>query len=424
MSELPKYRYEKLKAEKATTENIRQAFADWETNPIGGDPYIAQIGIAAADLIDSYQPFRNTIDFLVEAKNDPSGYFRKLMMPGESVTQGRILTSEYAANLVRCAIQYNFLRFPSDKSFPRDYQDAAAIKETIVSWYEDKPEGYLEDSRADVLEMNLMYRIIQTNIPERYKGVQIARYVLGDEFPAEVYGLDVGSSMGEGWSQLAMVEDYPFDHFEAMAVDPATGLAIPSPHQTEIINREINRPLPIGYSMGVDLTNPKDPREVETSNWIWSNRRPMELIDRQLINKDYALATASLPTLGFIRGNFAKTRDKDEVRAEIQKLWPEKPQKLNLVTIFTAAYESSDQEVSILLDHAAELLDEDGLLLLQEPVDIDPSAPNGLRFYDDFRIPFVYKLVAIWPHKPERGVRVLAAYDSGRCRSAIINPGV
>ncbi|MDB5161235.1 MAG: hypothetical protein JWO96_615 [Candidatus Saccharibacteria bacterium] len=413
MSEIYRPRAE---AELATLENVQSSLADWEHNPIGGERHIAYIGEAAAKLIECYKPFRDSIELFIEARRDPDTYYRTHDSPRIKRRAHRPPTKEFAANLIRCGIQYNLLNLPGGRRFPDGFHSANDVEEEIKRWYEEEPDDPNEFSKADIFENNILRHFINTNIPQRYVGVMIAKYIYGDEFPDEVFSADIGCSQGEGWAQIAA--NLPFDEIGIYSRDEATGLLVPDKQQTMVINHEINKPLNVGYSLGVDLTQPRD---AETANWALSNRRPSELMDRRLMNKDYYLSTVSLPNLAFHLGDATDSAEVVDIQRAIAKNWPDKPQKPNLITDFTVLYESSDEEVGVMLQNEAELLAKNGVILLQEPMEIDLSAPNGLRMYDDFRIPGIYKLIAYWPHQKDRGFEHLATYDSGRCKTAIIN---
>lgn len=407
-----KERFPRAERPPVTLEDVYYKWLTWITNPIGGDPGIAMLGEAFVNLAENNENFRESVADSLKARQDPNYFYgiEPKTSLGEELSSN--IGPEFAANLVRTAAQYNFLCLPrSDKRYPVDFHSAADIEVEVASWFkEDASKNY---TRKDEFESNIVRRLIATNYYKRAVGIKLAKLVYGDEFPERIYAADVGCSQNEVLAQLVM--DLPFDNFRILADDPSRGIILPHPAMSTAVNQEIAQPLNLGYGLGIDIHNPYDP---DNSNWSWSSRRPSELVDRDLMNYDYRLTTFKDKRLGFYLADF---RDLDDVRQAIHDN-EAIDQPINLVSILTAMYELPSKVVGQFLSNAADLVSEDGVVLMQEPVEIDPSAPNGLRFSDDFRVLGAYKLIAWWPHKKDRGYELVATYDSARCHNAYLNP--
>jgi hypothetical protein len=420
MEQFPQGELEPHSPEIATLENIRQAFEEWEYIVAGNDPYLKAMGKSLADLMRTYAPFRDSIEMMLQIRHEPETIFKRYESPAQRLGPKHLLTKQYAANLIRCSLTNILLHDAGGLQFPRDFKESSAYTKIIIQKYDESARAVdpSEENWVDMFESNLMHRFIQTNVPERYKGIALAKYVYGDDFPKVIRNVDVGCSLGEGMTQLAL--NVPFNHLDVMTLDPSTGLLIPDREQSQIINPFINEALNIEYSVGVDIIYP---RNEDNANWVWSCRRPQELTDRDMINRDYLLTSTYLPRVGYVRGNFADSDDISRIKNKIKDISATAEVKApNVVSIFTVAYECSDDEVTTMMKHAGELIEDvNGMVIFQEPGEVDPTAPNGLRFEDDFRIPGKYKTMVWRPHQPERGIEIVAAYSDGRCSKAIIN---
>lgn len=397
MSEL----YKKPEKLPATTESIYSVAREWVANPTAQDPGIALMGNALMHLIEDSPAFRSTTDDALTARQNPGSYFHKELAPSP-------IGAELATNIVRTAIQYNLLRFPAKKRFPTDFHTAGDLADEVKSWF----VAGQEDLQVEYWT-NVERRFMLTNRWERAVAVPIAKILYGSEFPRRIRAVDLGCSQNEVWAQLVL--GLPFNNFHILRDDPSKsgGLLIPDPYLTNRLSQSINKPLPIRYAIGADINNPNDS---DTSDWAWSGKRPAELVNREALNYDYYLTTAKPPKLGFSRAD--ATRNIGNIEEDIKKYWPDQNARPNVVTIFTTLYELEPEVASSILSNAAEMVSQDGVVLIQEPVDF---GADGANFYDDFRIPGVYKLYAWWPHK-NQGPEWLATYDSGSCHAAYLNP--
>lgn len=405
--------------ELATVQNITETFQDWTENPTGGDKYIQAFGSAAVWLLQNHDDFRASIvtmlEFRQESPDSHSSLVTQIKTPAARAKGS--LTKEHAANLILRSVQHELLKIKDEINYPIDFLNASKWIVAIDDIYKDPREfDDLGNTRRDSLDVNLSWRVVQTNIPERYKGVKLAYAYYKEIFDGPVNALEVGSSLQTGWTKL-IVGDH-FKNLDVISYDDS-GLRVKDEAASRTVNLAINGNMPVGYVVGNDLFHPRDR---DTQSWVRSQFRPSEYLKPTELEKfdRYVEASYMLPNQAFIRGDFSDSKTCQNIQNELMRISEKSTTKFDMLTVITTIYEGTPAEIKGVIENGAELLKDDGVMIIQEPLVVDPYAPHGMKFLDNFRVPGAYKTVAVRPHKDGFKPVVLASYSDGRCTAAEI----
>ena len=253
--------------------------------------------------------------------------------------------------------------------YPDDYRDDPCM------WQKAFMSVEQDDIRGERVLFNLLTRNVQSNIAERYKTVKLLAALYRDRFGDEPSHLDVGSSVLHGQLKLAFGHNTPGDalSFGDIKLSSQPELNHDSITHEQVLHRErtinalvnkaLHQTVRFGAMMGTDITNVDDP---STKRWVEScSFYPDELSD---ITKrtEYSALEAVDPRherVGFVRADFSNEGD-------LEKLHSTAPAGgYDIITFFTIFYQISAQERQRMLDHAAGLLSDNGIIVIQDAVD-------------------------------------------------------
>lgn len=378
--------------EVASLDSIADVFENWRAKPTGDDIKIAHFSGAALELLeDPTSNFRLSIESMIEFRSDPEGssFISADYRPSGHPVERKALTARYAGNLIQKAIQHEFIYTPH-LNYPLEIKTQEDWKREIQRLLDDP-------ARYDSFDANIWWREIQSNVSDRYKGVKLAYQYYRDQLPDEVSMLDVGCSLNLGYKKILSHET--FRKASIFSDISAEG----------IINNAIRRRITAKNAVGVDAW---DVREQSSRRWIRScSFYPSELLSvRKVLNFDRT-ALRSVDNLYYFHHDFSDQETPEE--------WDGK--KYDVITFITVLYECSEEQRKQMLENATELLSENGIIVIQDLVDVVKDPQTGefnFKYYDDFTVPGLYKTIAWAPHRGEKP-QILIEWENARCLSAV-----
>jgi hypothetical protein len=415
-------------SDKASLRTIIAELSEMSVDPTNGDIRISAFAQAVqAMLMDPHDSrMRLSVEFMLDMRRD-----------ADSDTTGgkkeEPFTAQYAVNLLLRSFQHTFL---FKRAYPILFNETA---DEFLNYPEDfdTPEAWLEEAGGildnpnshAILDYDLTQRRIQSNIADRYKGPKLA---ILKEYPSRFRGplniLDVGASLNLGLTKLVVGDKFG----QVEILDSSSRDAfVHDTNATEYINHLINSPLDVAGGVGVDILPGWD---LNSREWIRScSFYPSELLDLNRIEEFDRLVLANsildkhnrtksglnisgvnMDRLSFYIGDFA---DRNSMRDFSHS--PEAEAKFDVVTFITVMHQLSDMERTAMIDRAKNYLKPDGLIIVQDFMEINPDAPNGMDFPNHW-YPFLYRTAVIDPLESTSTPRDIVVWDYGRCKQAIL----
>lgn len=329
--------------------------------PPGGDPYIAAFDKAMISMLSKDTPI-NSILALAES-------IRPNTTPNQMV------------NLLLRSTQYLLLREGSE-TYP---------EETLL-----EPEGWVDtlNNIASDEKLNgeltslLSERNTTTTIPNRYIGL---RTVVNTFFGGTTRMLDVGCSIPIGLDSARREDGI------TQVIDHTDG---------SFVTQIGNKPISYEVAVGTDRTNPFSE---EAQRWReacgcypqeFKNGGLKKLREREMAWQDNGIT--------FVQG--------DITRPDLTPKDFRQDKLFRSVQMSTMLYQLTPEMQLLAMNNAFNLLEEGGLLIVQDFVEIDETSPTGLRFLDNWGTPEAYKTIAFIKSGAEIKPLDLLHWDSGRCR--------
>lgn len=384
-----------------------QALSRFIDNPVEPDPRIKAFRQDQLDWLQSEDGRMASIykDY----------YEVKVRTPGfDSYT----LPPIYPTNLVLRGIQkiyQNKVNWPAGMRYPHDFT-------TPQRWHAGVEHILDNDSFRTNLSAEIKFLEIQSNIADRYKSLKLALNLFQDQFhdPSEPHILDVGCSLNLGLQTLATNKNF----FRQTKLNIPTSGARPAWGQVRSVKQYLNRPAPFGWGIGVDALGPDDQN---IRDWIKScSFYPSELLSRRRRAYFDDISTINSPKVGFILNDFANPYEAFELGRYETRLPQPGEVEMDVISLFTVAYQVPEEMRQKMLDRARALLGHRGILMVQDFASIDKNDPKKLNFdtwlYRDRDDPWPYKTFVEVRAQPERGFQTFLEWENGRCGKVKLGP--
>lgn len=320
------------------------------------------------------------------------------------------LTPSHAVKLLERCYQAALLEL--DPAYPVGYENKDA-------WLDAFTAIESHDEAAEMLSYRLLTQRVQSNIAERYKTVKLLTYAYYDRFGGQPSHLDIGSSVLHGDIKLAynrsksparipfgeIVVHEPMTDSEIHDVEKGNRVPVPNKILTHLANLAIRSKVRFGPMMGIDITDVDD---ISIRQWAKScSFYPNELLDPKRVAEYNKLdrLDAEHKRVRFSRVDFSNTGDVRRLRQDIGD------ERFDIITFSTVFYQVGIRERHAMLVNAAQLVSEDGIILIQD-------APRG-----DFETPYCYSASVIDSTRPELGEQQFIRWKTPRCTEALIGHG-
>lgn len=362
--------------------NVAEVLCDYALNPPAGDSVIASMSAELLELIDSSETARGIFESAFEIR------FKR----------NEVQDPVYLTNLTIRAIQHTVLPKAEQLQYPHAFK-------TREKWQTVLPALLNGDDETATAELWLCLatRDIQSNKSERYKTLQM----LGKLFMSgEISILDLGCSQNQGLTQLALLDEIPFEALKITDIESS----IQKDTISKNMNNILHEPLQLSDSWGVDIWPMSDE---SIKQWVNScSFRPEELTDQKAVDKFKSINEHEpLPNI-----HFAHTLYDRSVSA-INQVLPSK--KFNIISMMTMMYQMPKEERQDFIENALSYLNPGGLLVIQDgmelPSDNEDIVIDEIEFDPAlFTVKGGYKVI-VSRYKDHGKFQEFGSYDSGRC---------
>lgn len=336
--------------------------------PTDGDPRIRAFAQATLEEIQRGGPL---VDSLIEVfawhryidDKFPSPYARRLLL---RALQKQALSLQ----------EQNILELP----YPEAFRDPAAWR-------------YLLNYRTDYAELgdDMSSLRIQSNISERYKSIPLTWHALTDRLGPNPRVLDVGCSMNIGLRKLQLLDDYPFGYTTGIKQLSESPIWTEDLAVSRGLESLLNLPNGLGRSIGIDL-HPVLPDDEEMRQWIKSNSfYPSELLtDIQRVEEFNELSRIKEVENAEVYYKITDASDKEMIGRfkDDQRAW-----RPDLIVASTVMHQMTKSQVAETIANMRFLSDNKAVMLINDFVQVNPDAQNGLTFINQERWvePFTYR---------------------------------
>lgn len=345
---------------------------------------------AALAALDTMPSFRQNVEDVIALRPD--------LTPSHAV---KLLERCYQATLIK-----------SDPLYPRAYREAEAWHDAFTAIEQDA-------SKSEILYYRLLTQSVQSNIAERYKTVKLLAGVYRDRFGDSPNHLDVGSSVLHGdiklvYNRSGAEPRVPFgdirvnealDDQELRRVENGEQTVRQHALATNLANVALRQHVGFGEVIGVDITDVDDPAIKE---WAKScSFYPDELCDAQKVAEYDELdrLDPNHERVRFAKVDFSHTKDVRTLRDMMDG------QTFDMITFSTIFYQVGHRERYAMLVNAAQLLSDEGVILIQD-------APDG-----NFEKRYRYSASVIDSTRPELKEQTVLRWKTPRCQEAMIGLG-
>lgn len=342
------------------------------------------------------------------------------LMPGfEAAFQARIengqnLPGSLISNIGRYALQKQFLPIADEIGFPERHTRAREWLHSLGHF-----SRTASAKAQDTLNFDLRTRNNPRNVPARYKPVQLIRTAYKERFDHPLQVLDIGCSQNHGLKQLALQhvadttgrtahERQRYDFAPTTVVDEVGNVdQVLSEHISQMTNSHDA----YGPSLGVDMWPQPDE---ETRLWARSARLTSEFLDVDKMAAYDELDSVDVPNVNYIDRNFSRPEEAADIPDGAS----------DLVMFSTVLYQLNAEKRAAMLAHAKTKVHEDGLIIVQDHVELDPDAPDGLHFTSLWygEAATGYRTLVLDMRRPEAGFEEFAHYNNGSLGQATLNP--
>lgn len=350
------------------------------------DSRIAAYAEAAQESLRKNRTFKETVGYLLTEKKDTS--------------------PSHATNLVLRALQKQLM--VRDDLYPLGYETPDPWKDAIQEVTEKDSEKY------DEFFEDIMTRNIQSNIADRYKAFDLILHLYEERFDPHPTILDVGCSQNQGLKKMSLTDKYPFKDVEVVGseADIVAPIKADSRLDHSAFNRLIRRlfsdPFTIGRSLGIDIVPADNP-----SNARWARScsfYPSELLNAEKVREYDAIDAANPKNVSFYQGDFSRLDHEDFVKNAPNE-------RYDLVTFSTVLYQVSPAKRKQMLENARQYVKPDGLIVVQDFVNVNRKDPTRLRFHKNwFKRPFLYTTIIRDPSDATGEMHEIFRWENGRCK--------
>ncbi len=291
-------------------------------------------------------------------------------------------------------------------SYPIGYGDRE-------KWLADLPRIILSE---DEFLSYVRTRDLQSNIPDRYTSFKLLGQLYGNRFGVSPSILDVGCSADLGLKLL----------------DKNSGLFVPTIHRAydgdeiaelpvglvEALHSKVTSGARIGESVGVDKTPPVSLKDDnDTFQWIFAcSLTPSEYMDKERKAQFYNLLAYKPEGVHFQQADFAE----DGVTIEV----PSGIEGFNMATFCTVIYQIPTSERDKVIANAKRHLLPNGIIVVQDFVNVDPDDPHNLVFPEHwFYEEYGYRTLVLDMQNEEVGFQEVFRWRNGRCHDLAPNVG-
>lgn len=295
------------------------------------------------------------------------------------------------------------LRRQNLSSYPEGFDDTEKWLSTFAEVEDDM-------IRLGILSNNVCRNRIQSNIAERYKTPQLLASLMRDRLGDNPSVLDIGCSELHGGIKLVYSNQpdsmcKPFEPIQ-LSYNHHNRLFMPSKRLSRLSNLAIAQEIDYGEVVGVDITRIDD---WHVKQWAKScSFRTDELRDPAK-EAEYDLLDTLDPQhqrVRFYNGDFS-------VETDVREFINQSPIDKYKIIIFSAIlYQSEPDEQQAMLKHAYELLDEDGIILIQDDRE------------GNFEQKYTFVASVIDAHDIDAGEQEIIRWESGRCKKGIVEDGL
>lgn len=339
------------------------AFEMQAEKPAGGDKYLAAFNTSVVGMLRVESPLRAMISSIEE--------IRPAMPPSQLV------------NLVFRAFQYICLEKQQTPSF---YPSSSLLE--ADGWNKLISDILVDPLLSDELFKLLSEKDTTTTIPNRYISLRaVVHSIFGDK-PVSV--LDMGCSKPLGLDSAGRND----------------GIAQVEDHTEDFFITQMNTPVQMTEAIGTDIT---DPFSEEATRWREAcGCYPGEIKNGGLMALKKREAEWQEDGIRFVRKDITKN---DLSLADFEQTLP-----FDCVQMATILYQLPPDKQIIAVQNAFSLLKEGGVLIIQDFVELDDTAPFGLKFLSDWGKEEAYKTIIYI--KSGDGIMPLDVlhWDSGRCK--------
>lgn len=297
-----------------------------------------------------------------------------------------------------------------DATYPRGYDTADAWLRAFETIEND-------DARSEMLAMRMLTQRVQSNIAERYKMVKLLGEVYRERFAHPPSLLDVGTSELHGPLKLAfddevfgsaafnqiVVTDKVDESFMEFIRSGEKSAKV-NPDVTALANKALRQCVQFGPIMGVDMMNADDPA---IKQWVYGcSFYPDELRDPAKVQTYRTLEQLDPEheRVGFSQIDFANSTDIESFKRLTGGA------TYDIITFFTVLYQAGNERAAM-IKHAEELLNEGGLIVIQD-------APGG-----NFETPYNYTTSIIDSTRRDLGEQHIAHWRTPRCNELMLGLG-
>jgi SAM-dependent methyltransferase len=358
--------------------------------PPKGDERIRAYSLANLEALVSMPAYRRIIQQAIEAKPD---------YPPSAL-----------ANFTLRALQKPLID-RERSGYPRIFTTTAPWLEAI-ELVSDSTSKMHESYLYDVTERDL-----SSNIANRYGSVKLVAQLMRSRFNERPSILDIGCSQNHGLKKLSMNSKYPFPDIVAgeLKLDAAghvLGL-VEEPEATALANQELHQPLRLHRTVGIDTVSIYDE---DTRKFAFScAHRPSELLDEAKVREYRMLDEEEKQHVKFVQGDFA-AMDLDAIRKQAGV------KRFDIVNFSTVLYQSTEPIRTIMLERAKQLLKPNGVILVQDFVEVEPQDPTRLNYYDNwFSQEYLYRTVMLDPAMSQDAFIELFRWDTSRCNQIVVS---
>lgn len=272
----------------------------------------------------------------------------------------------------------------------------------------EQPETWAEqmdaiDGNRDCLELlqrDIEYRTVQSNITERYKAFKLVASMMVDRFDDPPRIIDIGCSRNLGLKKLRT--GLPFGAIELDTTRPESDTI-----DTETVakmQRFLNNELCIGPSKGVDI----EPLDIHDRSWPRScSFYPAELHNTATVEEYDYLDSTEIEGVEFMQANII---NETETIHEVSRY--------DIATASTFLYMLNDDERQRARSAMRALAKPNGVIVYQDFV--RPKDASSMQFEDNwFNEPYLYRTLVEYANDPQHRCYEAIRWETGRCKKWI-----
>lgn len=301
--------------------------------------------------------------FSSEAETDPDSFLHHQVGYRVGSSPRALPFPEYGANkFLRAALWHPWRQDPSIPGFPEKANDPVACCSAIRRIFQDQ-------DKVEEFEFNLVWRPIGTTVPSRGAGPKLgiaARYPGSERLLNMV---SIGHGTGAIEKKLLLNETFG----KVRAVNWHNSEILEESPLNIAVQGELSRPLAFEQVTCMDLfPGDKDPALKE---WNLSCLRPEEHRNAKFIRETKRLADLQPDRYTSLFGDFTEPQGLETIKSSLTR-------PADVVLFSTMFYQLSQEEQAMALKNALDILDDDGMIILQDHV-------SPIRFEHETDLPML-----------------------------------